>query len=65
MQRGQSSTCLIKTIHVNTTKYKTTKVKTETVLSGAMTKTEDNHPQNTQRTWLPKYGSQSETTTDS
>ena len=37
MQRGWSSTFLIKTIHENTTKYKTTHVKTETVLSGAMT----------------------------
>ena len=37
MQRGWSSTCLIKTIHENTTKYKTTHVKTKTVLSGTMT----------------------------
>ena len=36
--------------------------KTETVLSGAEnTETGNNNPQNTQRTWLPKYGSHSET----
>ena len=37
MQRGQCSTSLIQTINDKTTKYKTTNVKTETVLSGAMT----------------------------
>ena len=38
---------------------------TETVLSGADTKTENNYPQNPCGQELPKYGSQSETTTDS
>ena len=37
MQRGQCSTSLIYTMNENTTKYKTINVKTETVLSGAMT----------------------------
>jgi 3-methyladenine DNA glycosylase AlkC len=32
--------------------------KTETALSGA---NKNNHPRNTHRIWLPKYGSQSET----
>jgi hypothetical protein len=39
--------------------------KTETVLSGADTKTENNYPQNTGGKRLSKYGSQSETTIDS
>ena len=37
MQHGQCSTCLIQMINENTTKYKITNVKTETVLSDAMT----------------------------
>ena len=39
--------------------------KTETVLSGADTKTENNYPQNTGGKSLPKYGSQTKTTIDS
>ena len=52
-------------LNTEITKITTRTNETETVLSGAGTKTENNYPQNTGGKRLPKYGAQSETTIDS
>jgi uncharacterized Zn-finger protein len=60
MQRGYSETSLIKD-----EKYKhytkTVKPQNSPIWCNKH-RDRNNHPQNTQRIWLPKYGSQSETT---